>query len=264
MMHEKGPRVCVLITDGTNNDGEMAHAFAMQGARTRIVHVNELRSGEYNLAREAEILALPGGFADGDDVAAGKILAVRFQTVLQDQVTDFIQQRQGLVYAECNGFQALVKSGLLPSGEVGTVEATLTQNDSGHFECRWIPVTVEKGSACVFLQGMEGTTLFQVAHGEGKFVATSDALQMLEEQRQVVFRYSDRDGNPTQDHRYNPNGSVHAIAGICDPTGRILGMMPHPSRSVEDTQILHIAALRGKEPPGLPIFQGAVVFASQM
>lgn len=264
---EQGPRVCVLKTDGVNCDGEMMHAFSLAGGQPKLVHVNELRSREEDL-RNYQILALPGGFSYGDDVASGKILALELTSYLADQINDFTQGRKGMVLGVCNGFQVLVRTGLLPFGTMGEMHATLTNNNSGHFECRPVNLKIEENNGCVFLEGWNGVVSYQVAHGEGKFFAPPKALEQIEGENLVVFRYCDVLGNPTQEYPQNPNGSLKAIAGICDPSGRILGIMPHPERAVDERQYTNWRRQRiiGQpiKPEGLPLFQKMVSYAAQM
>ena len=263
-MKEQGPKVCVLKTDGINCDEETVNAFLVAGGLPKSVHVNELRSRDDTLGNY-QILAIPGGFSYGDDVASGKILALELNTYLADQIEDFINGRKGLVLGICNGFQVLVRTGLLPFGTMGKMHTTLTNNDSGHFECRWINLKAEENNACVFLNGMNGMVSYQVAHGEGKFLAQQPELERVEAEKLVVFRYCDKVGKPTQEYPLNPNGSLNAIAGITDPTGRILGLMPHPERFIRTTQ--HPNWRRMPEdfvPQGLQVFQRMVAHASQM
>lgn len=262
-MIKEGPPVCVLKTDGINCDGETMHAFAAAGGRPELIHVNELRANEKNLLNY-QVLAIPGGFSYGDDVASGKILALELTSYLGDQINEFVQRKKGLVLGVCNGFQVLVRTGLLPFGSMGDMQATLAPNDSGHFECRWIHLKVEDKNACIFLEGMHGVVSYQVAHGEGKFFARPPGLTRVEEENLVVFRYSDAQGNPSQDYQFNPNGSLHAIAGIVDPSGRILGLMPHPERFIRNTQHPNWRRIPDLEPQGLPIFEHMVAFAAQM
>jgi phosphoribosylformylglycinamidine synthase subunit PurQ / glutaminase len=262
-LKDRGPQVCVLKTDGINCDEETANAFAVAGGRPRTVHVNELRAREENLS-DYSILAIPGGFSYGDDIASGKILALELNSYLGDQINEFVQKQRGLVLGVCNGFQVLVRTGLLPFGTMGEMQTTLNNNDSGHFECRWINLKVEQNNACVFLDGMNGTVSYQVAHGEGKFFARQPELERIEEENLTVFRYCDAQGNPTQKYPLNPNGSLNAIAGITDPTGRILGLMPHPERFVRPTQHPNWRRMVDREPQGLPIFEKMVSYAAQM
>lgn len=262
-MKEQGPKVCVLKTDGINCDEETMHAFSLASGRPKLVHINELRSREDDL-RNYQILAIPGGFSYGDDVASGKILALELTSYLADQIDDFTQGRKGLVLGVCNGFQVLVRTGLLPFGTLGEMHATLAHNESGHFECRWVNLKIEENNGCVFLKDWQGVISYQVAHGEGKFYAPPKALEQIEGENLVVFRYCDPLENPTQEYPLNPNGSMNAIAGICDHSGRILGLMPHPERFVEKTQHPNWRRSPDLEPQGLPLFQKMVAYAAQM
>ncbi len=256
------PRVCILRTDGTNCDQETAYAFNKTGGESRLVHVNQLRSGAEKLS-DYQILAVPGGFSYGDDIHSGKVLSVELASFLNDQLCRFVDDGK-LVLGICNGFQVLVRTGLLPWGELGTIQATLMENDSGHFECRWTNLLVEQNN-CVFTQGLAGNEVqYQAAHGEGKFYTDEVTIEKIEHSGQVVFRYaSTTTGQPTQDYPQNPNGSLHAIAGICDKTGRVLGLMPHPERFVEAFHHPNWRRVSLGEPHGLPLFRNAVAYAAQ-
>lgn len=227
------PNVCILQSDGTNCDVELFYAFEKFGGNPRYVHVNEVRNKEVRL-KDFQILALPGGFSYGDDVASGKIWAIELISFLKDEIIQF-RQKGGLIIGICNGFQVLVRTGLLPFGNLGKMDVTLAPNDSGHFECRWIKLQTEK-SPCVFLQGRYEVGYYSVNHGEGKFFSKPQVIKKVEDENLVVFRYVDANGKPTQSYPENPNGSLNAIAGVTDPTGRILGLMPHPEKFVDITQ----------------------------
>ena len=255
------PPVCVLRTDGTNCDLETAWAFEKCGGAPRLVHVNELRSGNLKLA-DFGVLVIPGGFSYGDDVHSGKILAVELISFLREALTEFVARGRPIL-GICNGFQVLVRTGLLPYARLGEISATLMANDSGRFECRWIRMRVE--GASIFTRGLTGRIVsYQAAHGEGKFYAPPATLTDLEAAGQVAFRYVDRTGTPTAAYPDNPNGSLHAIAGITDPSGLILGLMPHPERFVEARQ--HPNWRRGLEgePDGLALFRNAVRYAREL
>jgi len=256
------PKVLVLKTDGINCDEELAFAFNLAGGNAELVHINDLRSKKKKLS-DYRILAIPGGFAYGDDVVSGKILAVELSAFLTKELKKFIKRKNTLVIGICNGFQVLVRTGLLPFGSLGKMDATLTNNESGHFECRWINLNTNKNNRCVFLNSSNGILSFQVAHGEGKFFANPKVLNKIEKEGLVVFRYSDEKGNPTQKYPENPNGSLNAIAGVTDPSGRILGLMPHPERFVRKEQHPNWRRMPNLKPQGLPIFENMIECAKQ-
>lgn len=224
--------VCVLRSGGTNCDIETAFAFEEQGAEAELVHINQFLDKEKNLLNY-QILAIPGGFTYGDDIAAGKILANQLRFKLWDDLMKFIQ-KGNLIIGICNGFQVLVKSGLLPIPD-GRQRATLAWNDSGKFEDRWTYLKVPSRQRCVWTEDLPDIIYLPVAHGEGKFIADEKILQELEENTQIVFQYVNEEGNLTG-YPYNPNGSLKNIAGICDPSGKILGLMPHPERFIQKVQ----------------------------
>lgn len=226
------PEVCVLKTDGINCDMEMAHAFEVSGAIPEFVHVNQLRSGERRL-NDFGILAIPGGFSYGDDIASGKVLATELTSYLSDQLQGFVDEGKPII-GVCNGFQVLVRTGLLPNQNIGEQSVTLADNEIGRFECRWIDLAVGQ-STCRFVKPEdfeEKAIPMQTAHGEGRFFANRDTVDELEANGQVVFRYVAADGSEANGFPANPNGAIDDIAGMCDPTGTVLGMMPHPERSV--------------------------------
>lgn len=230
------PKVLVLKADGTNRDEEMAFAFQIAGADAKIVHVNQLRNRSEKLM-SYNILALPGGFAYGDDIVSGKILAIELTSFLGEEMKRFIDREDTAILGICNGFQVLVRTGLLPFRKIGHMDVTLTNNNSGHFECRWIKVKVNKKNTSKFLEGMDREIIWlPVAHGEGKFFADNNTLQKIEDNNLVAFRYVDDKGNSTQSYPDNPNGALNAIVGVTDTTGRILGMMPHPECFVRAEQ----------------------------
>lgn len=253
------PRVLVLRAPGTNCDVETEYAFELAGARAARIHVNQLRENPA-LIQEYQILCLPGGFSYGDDIAAGKILARQLQHDLGQSIKEF-HARGKLILGICNGFQVLIKSGvLLPDDQQGPV-ATLTWNDSGRFEDRWVDTIVD-GTKCVFLRGIE-RMLLPIAHAEGRFVARSnDLLQQLETAGQLVLRYCASDGTVARGFPQNPNGSDANVAGCCDATGRVFGLMPHPERFLDPTN--HPSWTRLKKLPsegdGFAVFRNAVEF----
>ena len=247
------PRALILRAPGTNCDDETAAAWSLAGALAETRHVGRLLESPGALD-DFQALTLPGGFSYGDDLGAGRILATRL-AALGDALRRF-RDRGGLILGICNGFQVLVKAGLLPAGPSSA--ATLTHNDSGHFESRWVRLAIHPGN-CAFLDET-GIWDLPVAHGEGKFLtASAPDLSALESSGQIVLRYVDEAGQPTQSYPANPNGSPGAVAGLCDPSGRVLGLMPHPERHVDP---LHHPrwTRRGldHEGDGLRIFRTAV------
>ena len=251
------PRALVIRAPGTNCDEETADAWQRAGATVETWHVNRLIETPAELDR-FQILTIPGGFSYGDDLGAGRILATRIGIVLGDSLRRF-HDRGGLILGICNGFQVLVRSGLLPGGPL-PCPTTLAHNDSGRFEARWVKLLPRSGHSpfVAFTEPIE----LPVAHGEGKFLTSEPTLlNRLEHVGQIVLRYSDLEGRPTQDYPANPNGSAGAVAGACDPTGRIFGLMPHPERFIDFWQ--HPRWTRrgpnhSPEGDGLRIFRSAV------
>ena len=254
------PKALILKADGINRDEEMVYAFNIAGADAELVHINDLRSKTKKLS-DYQILGIPGGFAYGDDIISGKVLATEIVAYLSDELKKFISRSNTALLGVCNGFQVLVRTGLVPFDRIGEMDATLVNNDSGHFECRWIKVKIEKGSRSKFLTDLDDQIIwYPVAHGEGKFMATPKALSRIEKENLVAFRYVDRKGNLTQKYPDNPNGSTNAIVGISDETGRVLGLMPHPECFVRIEQ--HPNWRRGEvpNPQGLPLFENIIEF----
>jgi len=256
-------KVIVLRTAGTNCDYETVHGFQLSGAEVDSVHINQLIRGEKELS-PYHILAIPGGFSYGDDIAAGKILANELKYRLREPMEQFVTDGK-LIIGICNGFQVMVKAGLLPgfNGISDTQETTLYTNDSGKFECRWVYLKHVDDDKCVFTRDIEKLIYLPVAHGEGKFTTDKDALEALETGDQVVFKYADSEGNDAG-YPWNPNGSDRHIAGICDFTGRIFGLMPHPERHL--SRYNHPRWTREQLPEegdGLAIFRNAVEYAQQ-
>lgn len=228
------PKVLILRTAGTNCDSETKYAFEKAGALVDVVHINALLCNK-KLLDSYQLLSLPGGFTYGDDVAAGKILANQIKYNLEEEIKTFIDKKK-LILGICNGFQVLVRAGLLPSFEIFQQEATLTHNDSHKFEDRWVYLKICSDKSYFINRGSSSILHLPVAHGEGKFLTKErDVLDKIVNNRQVVFQYVDEKGKEAG-YPVNPNGSVLNIAGICDQTGQVLGMMPHPERNVDPTQ----------------------------
>jgi phosphoribosylformylglycinamidine synthase I len=229
------PRVLVLRAPGINCERETSDAFARAGGTPELVHIRRLLDAPERLD-EFAIVALPGGFAYGDDISSGRVLAQEMRHRLGDRLLAFLD-RGGLVLGVCNGFQVLVRLGLLP-GTRGVLEeeVTLTHNLSNHYECRWVTLTTQK-SRCVFLPA--GLTLrWPAAHGEGRLVARdADLQQLLVGEGYATLLYVDERGQPTERYPQNPNGAPLGIAGLTNHTGRVLGVMPHPDRSYLPTHM---------------------------
>jgi phosphoribosylformylglycinamidine synthase len=254
------PKALVLRAAGTNCDRETEHALQMAGFDARRVHVFRVMD-DPGMLDDVQLLVVPGGFSYGDDVAAGKILANQMLHRLADPLNAFVDAGK-LVLGICNGFQVLIKSGLLPWGHIqpgdAHRDATLTWNDNGRFEDRWVHLRVDS-DRCAFLPRGEQIAL-PIAHGEGKFVVSGGAvLDRLQKQDQVALRYVDAQGKPGG-FPVNPNGSVDDIAGICDPTGRVLGLMPHPERFVDLTQHPQWTRTRPSRADGRIFFDSAYQF----
>ena len=258
------PKVLVLTGYGINCDIETQHAFRIAGADAERVHLTDLINRTRQLS-EFHILALPGGFSFGDDIASGKVLANMIKYNLGEQVQDFIGEGK-LIIGICNGFQAMVKMGLLPGfdGDYTEQEVTLTFNDSGRFEDRWVHLRANQMSKCVFTKGIESIYL-PVRHGEGKFVVKDpNVLARLKKDNNIVLQYTDGKGDPAG-YPHNPNGSVDNIAGICDGTGRVFGMMPHPEAYQHRTN--HPGWTREELPEegaGVAIFRNAVEYVMEI
>jgi len=249
------PRALILRAPGANCDQETQFAFEQAGALADRVHIQRLRE-QPKLLLQYQILAVPGGFTYGDDVGAGEILAIQLRHFLGDAIRQF-RDRERLVLGVCNGFQAILKAGLLlPPDDDGPL-ATLAHNESGKFEDRWIELEAIP-ARCPFLKGYTRLSL-PVAHGEGRFIVREPwILKGLEQTGQVVLRYAGGGSGPAS-YPANPNGSLGGVAGICDATGRVLGLMPHPERHVLPTHHPQWTR-RGLAPEGegLRLFRNAV------
>ncbi len=243
-------KALVLRTAGTNCDEETVFALQLAGAKVDLLHVNRLRQSPKDLL-SYQILAIPGGFSYGDDISAGKVLALEMILFLKDVLEEFIK-KGNLIIGICNGFQVLVKTGVIPAIEQRfKVEVTLTDNDSGLFVDRWVELELIRGDLPWTKYVSERTLLMPVAHAEGKFFCSEAILHRLKESKLIVFKYSSGT---------NPNGSLEDIAGICDMTGQVLGLMPHPERAVVSSQYPNwVKRMEYNRPmPPLEIFRSAV------
>jgi phosphoribosylformylglycinamidine synthase len=254
------PRALIAHASGTNRDRDVAWALEIAGAVPDIVHINTLRDGHKSLL-DYQMLVLPGGFSYGDDLGAGKLWAVALRHRLGEDLEDFVARRRPIL-GICNGFQALVKSGLLPAMNGSTdQQTTLTRNVSGRFECRWVQLEPNPESSSGWIKGLTEPIECPVAHGEGRFVADAATLESIEQQGLVGLRYMvPEQGDP---YPANPNGSANRIAGITNPAGNILGLMPHPENHIVPEQ--HPTTHRGDTAGiGLPLFRNGVDYAAQM
>jgi phosphoribosylformylglycinamidine synthase len=249
-------RALVLYGYGINCERESKYVIEKSGGRADITHVNKVLENP-QILENYNMLFIPGGFSFGDDLGSGRVFANKMKFRLRNQLEQFVKAEK-LILGICNGFQVLVKMGLLPEPDF-IQRVSLIGNDSGHFEDRWVVLKANKDSPCVFTKGID-YLLAPVRHGEGKFVIENDeALNELKRNNQIVFQYTDKKGK-LAGFPFNPNGSIHNIAGICDRTGRIFGMMPHP----EAFNIIENCPywIRGKvkEPMGLQVFRNAVKY----
>ncbi len=263
-------KVVVLRTGGTNCDEETAFAFREQKADVELVHINRFIDGSKRLS-EYQILAIPGGFSYGDYVSAGKIMANELKFKIFDQLKKFIDDGK-LIIGICNGFQIMAKASLLPSPSNMNEPPKMTvwNNDVGNFQCRWVYLKRAKNTRCIFNEDMPEIVYLPVAHGEGKVIFESEELgNKIEQNGQVVFYYVDEEGN-LAGFPHCPNGAWHNIAGICDETGRIFALMPHPERHLHPANNPHWTRTKAKtggklpkEGDGVSIFRNAVRFAKR-
>lgn len=255
------PRVLILRSPGTNCNEETAHAFRLAGGEPTQVHIQSLLDSPAQL-EDYQVFCLPGGFSYGDDISAGRVLGNQLRLQLADACRQF-RDAGKLVLGICNGFQVLIKTGLLDVEDTTGPQATLTDNDCGRYEARWVDLSVTPGD-CVFLAGAERMQL-PVAHAEGKFAVRDDsALEALAGSGQLVLRYTngkplaDVALEPTVSYPANPNGSSGDVAGICDASGRVFGLMPHPERFVDPTHHPNWTRGEGTGTDGLQIFENAI------
>jgi phosphoribosylformylglycinamidine synthase subunit PurQ / glutaminase len=217
----KAPKILVLRAAGTNCEQETANAFKLVGGAPDLVHISELRSGKKKLM-DYGVLAIPGGFSYGDDVGAGRVLANQVRHTLTD-LRQFVRLGRPVI-GICNGFQVLVKAGILPH--------SFTFNDSGKFEARWVHLRLNTQSSCLFFKGLPEMIELPVAHGEGKLVLKSPRhLEDLKKNKSIALQYVTEDGK-LMGYPHNPNGSIFNIAGLSNPEGNVLGLMPHPERFI--------------------------------
>ncbi|MBK9925272.1 MAG: phosphoribosylformylglycinamidine synthase I [Anaerolineales bacterium] len=264
------PKALVLQAHGSNRDFDVMEALTLAGADAIGVPLNELRQNK-TLLTDFNLLVVPGGFSYADALGAGKLLALDLASYFQEEITAFVDAGKPVI-GICNGFQALVKSGILPGespshsgrGDRGEGEVTLTFNAEGHFECRWVNLA-PVSQTCIWTKDLEESIICPIAHGEGNFQASrSFPLSSFIESDQVALTYTYPDGAPANgDYPANPNGSILDIAGICNPQGNVLGLMPHPENHIYPHQ--HPQWTRGiKGNSGLALFENGVKYASAL
>ncbi|MFA4815102.1 MAG: phosphoribosylformylglycinamidine synthase I [Candidatus Gracilibacteria bacterium] len=262
------PKVLIFAGYGLNCEEETRFVFEKAGAEGDIVHVNDLIDGRKKLD-DYQILAFPGGFSYGDDTGSGNAYANKVRYNLWDDLLKFIQQDK-LIIGICNGCQILANLGLVPAlgGRYGDRQMALMHNNTARYECRWVDMKVQS-QKCVWTRGMDRLRC-PVSHGEGRFYAEPEIIQALNAQDQVAFRYVKEDGSPAnQEFPFSPNGAVEDIAAVCDGSGKILAIMPHPERNwspynQDDWTLTQEKVKRGllpslpEEGPGMKIFENGV------
>ena len=261
-------RALVITGFGLNCEQETTCALRTAGAAAEKVHLNDILDGQRGLD-EFHILAFIGGFSYGDHIGAGTVFANRVKYRMREQLEQFVSAGR-LVIGICNGFQTITRLGLVPAvdGAYFEQQVALAQNAQGVFRNAWIMLRCEPLSPCIFTKGIDLIPL-PVRHGEGRFVPRDQALlDRLESDHLVAVRYADPEtGEPTTEFPHNPNGSRNAIAGVCDPTGRIFGLMPHPEAYLSPFNHPHwtLQKINGVLPEkglGQRVFENAVTFAA--
>ena len=255
------PNALILFAQGTNRDGDVAHALELAGAQTKVVPLRTLRETSVDWS-DYQMLVLPGGFSYADALGAGKLLALDLSHYFLDQVQLFVELGKPVI-GICNGFQALLKSGILPDTQpVGTSPwTTLTHNQENHFECRWVSLK-PVSQKCIWTRNLDQMIDCPVAHGEGNFQVTDQHwVENLQSNDQVALIYTQPDGSAANGvYPSNPNGSIMDIAGICNSQGNVLGLMPHPEDHVCPFQTPDRFHRPGFS--GLPLFINGVNFAA--
>ncbi|MEZ4859821.1 MAG: phosphoribosylformylglycinamidine synthase I [Caldilineaceae bacterium] len=268
VMQKQKPSILVVHASGTNRDEEAARACTLAGGAPEVVHINQLRQGERTMS-DYQMLLLPGGFSYGDALGAGARMALDLQIFFAAELQAFVASGKP-VLGICNGFQVLVKAGVLPgappkvgngaptlqNSQPGQRTVTLTHNERGHFECRWVHLAVNRQARANFLTAIDELIFCPVAHGEGNLqVQDPTTLAQLERNHLIAFRYVDADGQPVNGgYPGNPNGSVADIAGLCNAQGNVVGLMPHP-----EDHILPIQNPLGKRGQlGLALFHAMI------
>ncbi|MFH1510184.1 MAG: phosphoribosylformylglycinamidine synthase subunit PurQ [Candidatus Woesearchaeota archaeon] len=262
------PKALITAGNGRNCEAETRYAFHLGGSDPEIIYIYDILENP-KIMQDYHMLALIGGFHDGDHLGAGKTEALLYKHKLWEPFMRFIESGKPVICI-CNGFQAAVKMGILPAfnGEYGVQTATLMNNDSGIFEDRWVHLNFNKNSKCIWTKGLE-SIFVPVRHGEGKYYAEQPLVKKLFDKNQVVAQYVDETGRPTMEYPKNPNGSLEAIAGICDEKGTIFGLMPHPEAFLSPynhpswTRDVALGKKLPKEGPGVQVFRNAVQYVNE-
>lgn len=258
------PKALILHAIGSNRDRDVALALQLAGADPTILPMRDALAAPDQLAT-AQLLVLPGGFSYGDDLGAGRLWALELKAGLRAAIEAFVASGKP-VLGICNGFQALVKAGLLPGPEAADAaafapqRASLARNERAHFECRWVWLEPDPSCRSPWLAGLQGQRIHcPVAHGEGRFVADAAVMDALDAGGQLALRYVAPDGGAVG-YPHNPNGSLRHVAGICNAAGNVLGLMPHPEDHVLPSQRPRFAS--GGPASGLPLFAAGVAYAA--
>jgi phosphoribosylformylglycinamidine synthase len=265
-MKKSDVKVLIITGFGLNCEKETSKAFEYCGATPELVHLNDLLDGKRSL-KEFHILAFIGGFSFGDHLGSGTVFANRVKYNLREDIEEFIKDGK-LIIGICNGFQTMTRLGIVPAldGAYFEQQVALNHNDCGTFKDDWIYLKADQSSPCIFTKGID-TIRLPIRHGEGKFVAPEKTLEELEQKHLAVLKYSDDSGVPATKYPLNPNGSLDSIAGVCDETGRIFGMMPHPEAflspfNAPDWTIKKEKGELPEEGEGVVFFRNAVNYAS--
>lgn len=257
----KKPKVLILHANGTNRDVELATAFELAGAQAEIQPLMTLRKRNLNW-QSYQLLAVPGGFSYADTLGAGKLFALELKIYFSEHLQEFVTSGKPVI-GICNGFQALVKLGILPGNTPNMRDATLTFNAEAQFECRWVTLAPQS-KKCIWTKDLNETIYCPVAHGEGQLrLADEKFYDTLVRNDQIALRYALPNGDVANgEYPYNPNGSIGDIAGVCNPLGNVLGLMPHPENHVLPYQ--HPCWTRGESGHlGLRLLEQGVKYAQQ-